>query len=63
VAAQADPTAFRAFWEIYAMTRLPEDVYTDPRVVACTRAALRSHDGGAPTAQPPRESLLAALAI
>jgi 2-polyprenyl-6-methoxyphenol hydroxylase-like FAD-dependent oxidoreductase len=62
-AASADPTAFRAFWEIYGMTRGPEDVYTDPRVVACTKQALRSHDGGTPIAQPPRDSLLAALAI
>jgi hypothetical protein len=61
-AAQADPAAFRAFWEIYGMTRLPEDVYTDPRVVACTRAALRNHDGRPSMLQPPRESLLAALA-
>jgi 2-polyprenyl-6-methoxyphenol hydroxylase-like FAD-dependent oxidoreductase len=62
-AASADPTAFRAFWEIYGMTRRPEDVYTDPRVVACTREALRNHDGGTPVVQPPRESLLAALSI
>ena len=62
-AASADPTAFRAFWEIYGMTRPPKDVYTDPRVVACTCEALRNHDGGTPVAQPPREQLLAALSL
>jgi hypothetical protein len=38
-AASADPTAFRAFWEIFGMTRRPEDVYTDPRGRAHPRGA------------------------
>jgi hypothetical protein len=61
-AALTDPVVFRAFWKIYAMTCLPEDVYTDPQVVACTRQALRQDGSGPPAAAPSRESVLAALA-
>lgn len=60
-AASSDPVAFRAFWQIYGMTCLPDEVYTDPRVVACTRSAIRDQRGGAPVPQPARERLLAAL--
>jgi hypothetical protein len=61
-AASSDPTAFRAFWKINGMICLPEDVYTDPRVVACTREALRYYGSGPSMAQPARDQLLAALA-
>jgi len=37
VAAASDPAAFRAFWKIYGMTCLPDEVYTDPHLVARTR--------------------------
>ncbi len=40
-AALTDPTAFRAYWRLLGMICLPDEVYTDPRVVACTRAALQ----------------------
>ena len=40
----------------------PEEVYTDPQVVACTREALSQHGSGPPVAQPTRDQLLAALA-
>jgi 2-polyprenyl-6-methoxyphenol hydroxylase-like FAD-dependent oxidoreductase len=62
VAGCYDPVAFRAFWKINGMVCPPEDVYTDPRVVACTRDALSRHGGGPPVDQPTREQLLAALA-
>jgi 2-polyprenyl-6-methoxyphenol hydroxylase-like FAD-dependent oxidoreductase len=60
-AAMFDPTAFRAFWEIMGMVRRPDEVYTDPRVVACTHEVLRHRGSGPPVAQPTREQLLAAL--
>jgi hypothetical protein len=55
-----DPVAFRAFWTINGMLCPPEEVYTDPHVVACTREAL-SRAAGSPAAQPTRQQLLAAL--
>jgi 2-polyprenyl-6-methoxyphenol hydroxylase-like FAD-dependent oxidoreductase len=61
-AAQFDPTAFRAFWTIMGMLRRPDAVYTDPRVVAATRAVLGRRGSGPPVAQPTRAQLLAALA-
>ena len=61
-AASWDPTAFRAFWKINGMVCLPEEVYTDPDVVASTRETLRRHGGAPPVAQPTREQLLTALA-
>ena len=61
VAASYDPAAFRAFWKINGMVCPPEQVYTDPDVVACTRETLRQH-GGSAAAQPTRTQLLAALA-
>ena len=62
VAACYDPTAFRAFWKINGMVCPPEQVYTDPDVVACTRETLSQHDSGPPVAQPTRAQVLAALA-
>jgi hypothetical protein len=62
-AAPFDPTAFRAFWKINGMICRPGDVYTDPRVVACTQEVLRQRGSGPPVAQPTRDQLLAALAI
>jgi 2-polyprenyl-6-methoxyphenol hydroxylase-like FAD-dependent oxidoreductase len=61
-AAAVDPVAFRAFWKIMGMQSLPEEVYTDPQVVARTRAVLEQQETGPPMAQPTREELLAALA-
>ena len=53
--------AFRAFWTINGMVRPPDEVYTDPQVVACTRDAVSQHGSGPPVAQPTRAHLLAAL--
>jgi hypothetical protein len=61
VAGCYDPVAFRAFWKINGMVCPPEDVYTDPDVVACTRDALSRHGSDPPVVQPTREQLLAAL--
>jgi 2-polyprenyl-6-methoxyphenol hydroxylase-like FAD-dependent oxidoreductase len=61
-AARFDPTAFRAYWKINGMICQPGEVYSDPRVVACTERALRRHGSGPPIAQPTREQLAAALA-
>ena len=62
VAGCYDPVAFRAFWTINGMVRPPDEVYTDPQVVACTWKALGRHGSGPPVAQPTRAQLLAALA-
>ncbi len=43
-AALIDPGAFRAFWTLIGMLCLPDDVYTNPEVVDCTRRALASRD-------------------
>jgi hypothetical protein len=40
----------------------PDEVYTDPHVVACTREALGRYGSGPPVVQPTRAQLLAALA-
>ena len=61
-AASWDPAAFRAFWRINGMICPPEEVYTDPDVVACTQETLRRHGTAPPVAQPTREQLLTALA-
>jgi 2-polyprenyl-6-methoxyphenol hydroxylase-like FAD-dependent oxidoreductase len=61
VAGCYDPVAFRAFWTINGMVRPPDEVYTDPEVVACTRDALSRHGSGPPVVQPTRAQLLAAL--
>jgi hypothetical protein len=39
----------------------PDDVYTDPAVVARTQEIIRDHGSGPPIAQPTREQLTAAL--
>ena len=58
-----DPVAFRGFWKVMGMMATPEEVYTDPEVVARTRAVLAARGGAAPTTvQPSREELAAALA-
>jgi hypothetical protein len=61
-AASFDPTAFRAFWKIQGMICRPDEVYTDPEVVACTHAVLHRQGAGPSMPQPTREQLLAALA-
>ncbi|MBV9561706.1 MAG: FAD-binding protein [Bradyrhizobium sp.] len=61
-AALFDPTAFRALLNVAGMICWPNDVYTDPRMVARIRQVLDQHDGGPPMVQPSREQLLAALA-
>jgi AcrR family transcriptional regulator len=43
VAGCYDLVAFRAFWTINGMVRPPDEVYTDPQVVACTWEALGRH--------------------
>ena len=60
-AASFDPTAFRAFWRIMGMLCQPDEVYTDPQVVACTQEVLRRHGCGPQITQPTREQLLASL--
>ncbi len=60
-AALFDPTAFRAFWTVMGMMDRPDEVYTDPQVVASTHAALRHYGSGPMMAQPTRTQLLAAL--
>ena len=55
-----DPVVFRAFWKVLGMIATPDEVYTDPEVVARTREVLRTRT--APSVeQPARERLLAAL--
>ena len=61
LAALFDPTAFRAFWNVYGMIRRPNAIYTDPEVVACTRRVLREHGAGPPMPEPTREQLLGVL--
>ena len=60
-AASRDPTAFRALWKINGMVCPPEQVYTDPDVIACTQETLRRCRTAPPVPQPAREQLLAAL--
>ena len=61
-AASFDPAAFRAFWKINGMVCLPDEVYTDPHVVARTQETLGRHGSAPGITQPTREQLLAALA-
>ena len=61
-AAQFDPAAFRAFWQIMGMICRPDEVYADPHVVASTHAVLQRHGSAPAMAQPTRAQLLAALA-
>jgi flavin-dependent dehydrogenase len=59
-AAQFDATAFRALWRVMGMISRPDEIYTDPQIVARTHEALRDHVSD-PVFQPPRERVLAAL--
>jgi 2-polyprenyl-6-methoxyphenol hydroxylase-like FAD-dependent oxidoreductase len=60
-AALFDPTVFRAFWAVMGMTALrPDKVYTDPAVVAHTRAVLARHEPP-PLPQPTTHQLETAL--
>jgi len=61
-AAAFDAVAFRGFWNVMGMLCPPDEVYTDPQIVAYTRAANRVHGTSSPIAQPDRATLLAALA-
>jgi hypothetical protein len=61
-AATVDPSAYRALWKVNGMMCLPDEVYLDPEVVACTRAALARPGFSTAIAQPTREELLSALA-
>jgi 2-polyprenyl-6-methoxyphenol hydroxylase-like FAD-dependent oxidoreductase len=57
-----DAIAFRAFWRVMGMLAKPDDVYTDPHVVARTQQVLRSLDTAPAMTQPTRAQLEAALA-
>ena len=61
VAASVDPTAFRALWRINGMVCPPDEVYTDPEVIACTQETLRRLGTTPPAAGPTREQLRTAL--
>jgi hypothetical protein len=61
VAASRDPTVFRALWKINGMVCPPDQIYTDPDVIACTQEMLRRHGTAPPVAQPAREQILTAL--
>jgi len=60
-AAMVDPTAYRGFWKVNGMTCRPDEVYTDPEVVASTRDVLADPDSRPSAPQPTREQLDAAL--
>ena len=57
-----DATVFRAFWRVMGMLAQPDDVYTDPDVVARTQDVLRSLYTAPTTTQPTRAELETALA-
>ncbi|HEY1699630.1 MAG TPA: FAD-dependent oxidoreductase [Trebonia sp.] len=56
-----DPVAFRAFWKMMGMIITPEEAYTDPEVVARTRAVLQARGEAPPAPGPTREQLIAVL--
>jgi 2-polyprenyl-6-methoxyphenol hydroxylase-like FAD-dependent oxidoreductase len=60
-AAPFDPIVFRAFWKIMGMVCRPDDVYTDPAIVARTHEIIRDQGSGPQIAQPSRQQLTAAL--
>ena len=62
VAGCYDPVAFRAFWKINGMVCPPEQVYTDPDVVAATQQTLSHYGAAPPVPQPTRDQLNTALA-
>ena len=45
------------------MIRRPEEIYTDPHIVARTHEILREHVSGPSIVQASRESVLAALTL
>jgi len=57
-----DTIVFRAFWRVMGMLAKPDDVYTDPDVVARTQDVLHSLDTAPTMTQPTRAELEAALA-
>lgn len=57
-----DAIAFRAFWRLMGMLAKPDDVYTDPDVVARTRDVPRPLDIAPAMVQPTHAQLEAALA-
>ncbi len=57
-----DAIVFRAFWRVMGMLAKPDDVYTNPDVVAHTQDVLRCLDTAPTMAQPTRAELEAALA-
>jgi hypothetical protein len=58
-----DPVAFRAFWRVMGMQGLPEEIYSDPEVVASTRRVLATPGAVPPLVQPTRDELEAALGL
>jgi hypothetical protein len=58
-----DPVAFRAFWRVMGMQGLPEEIYTDPEVIASTRRVLATPGAVPPLVQPSRDELEAALGL
>jgi len=56
-----DAIAFRAFWRVMGMLAKPDDVYTDPDVVAHTQDVLGRLDTAPRMARPARAELEAAL--
>jgi hypothetical protein len=56
-----DPIAFRAFWKVMGMITTPEETYTDPEVVARTRAVLKARGETPPVPGPSREQLSVVL--
>jgi hypothetical protein len=61
VAAQVDPTAFRALVRTMGMVGHPEDIYRDPHLVARVQAVLTEDRTPPPMPQPTRDQLEAAL--
>jgi 2-polyprenyl-6-methoxyphenol hydroxylase-like FAD-dependent oxidoreductase len=60
-AARFDPTSFRALWRLMGMIGRPDEIYTDPDVVARTHETIHEHGSGPSLLQPPRDRVLAAL--
>jgi flavin-dependent dehydrogenase len=61
-ASRYDADVFRAYWHIFGMVRLPEEVYTDADVVSRTHAVLSDLPSSTPVAGPTRDELEHALA-
>lgn len=56
-----DPVAFRGFWRIMGMVSAPEEVYSDPAVVAATQNVLAQKPVADALEQPSRQQLMTAL--